>query len=87
MADKKKIYVGTLDRFGYVLMSVGFTEKEARDALEKEYVKTYKIRNNGSNPKKDIFCYHTDGSASTYYECAMEELYINEMEVGKVEWT
>lgn len=84
--DKPKVYVGKLYRFGYELMAVGFTEKEVRDAIEKEYVKTYKIRNNGSNPKKDIFCYYTNGGSGTYYDVAMEEVGIYEMEVGKVEW-
>lgn len=83
----QKIYVGRLERFGYELISVGFTEKEARDSLEKEYVSAFKKRNNGVHPKKEICSYYSDGTKASYYEVAMEEIYVCEMEVGKVEWT
>ena len=78
------IYEGTLDRFGYDLKVICNTEKECIDKLLKEYVRAYKQRNGGENPRKEIaYDRHSD---KTYYEEAKEDIIISEYEIGKVEW-
>lgn len=78
---KDSIWLAELDRFGYTLRVVGRTKEEARDALIKEYVKTYKEWN-GIHPKKDIF--YGDRS---YYDSAVDEICPLELQFGEVDWT
>lgn len=78
---KNSVWYGELDRFGYVLKVVGKTEEEVRDALSKEYIKSYK-QINGSDPRKDP----TYFNESTYYDSAMEDMNVWEMTFGEVEW-
>ena len=80
---KNSVWYGELDRFGYVLKTVGATEKEVRDALSKEYIRAYKDIN-GTDPRKDLTYYYND--ESTYYDSAMEEMSVWEMTFGEVEW-
>lgn len=75
------VWLGELDRFGYTLRVVGATEAEARDALSKEYIKSYK-QINGSSPKKD-----RNGWGDTYYDSAMNDISVMELEFGEVDWT
>lgn len=77
-----KVFIGQLERFGYTLTVVSATEKEAREALLKKYVKAYKARN-GVHPKYESDCY---SSYSSYYDCAKEEMYIEEVELNQVLW-
>lgn len=79
----KKIYMATLDRFGYELTVIAKTEKEAIDALMEEYVRAYKVRN-GYDPREDI-AYEYGGDRS-YYEVAKGDIGIYDFELGKVEW-
>ena len=81
MAEKKKIFVGFLDRFGYELTAAGFTESEVRKTLTKEYIETFKKYNNGLHPKNETLPW---GGSSL--DSALEEMNIWEMEEGKVEW-
>ena len=78
---KNSVWVGELDRFGYVLKTVGRTEEEAREALSNEYIKTYKDIN-GTDPKED----YVDFVKTSYYDSAMEDINIWEATFGKVEW-
>lgn len=72
MADNK-IFVGTLERFGYELRVVTNSEAEARKLLMKEYKKAYEEINH---------CKLTKEAIST----AEDELFIEEVTLGKVEW-
>ena len=76
----EKVYLGQVERFGYVLTAVGRTEKEVKDALLKEYRKAYKDIN-GIDPKTDVTV-----SGRPFQEVFLEELDIEEMEFGKVVW-
>lgn len=78
---KKSVWVATIDRFGYDLTVVEETEDKAREALIKEYIRTYKKYNNGSNPATD-----DGGWGRTYLEVMEEEIDCTEMTFGKVEW-
>ncbi len=78
-----KIYIGTLDRFGYELTVVCNTEPECKDELLKEYVKAYKKRN-GGNPRKEIA--YDRHSENSYYIEAEEDIVIREYTIGKVVW-
>ena len=79
--DTNRIYYGQLERFGYTLTAVGRSESEVRKALAREYVRAYKEANNGANPKEDYW----DGGRS-YYDVAMDEMYVDAFIPGKVEW-
>lgn len=80
---KESVWIGELDRFGYVLKVVGRTEKEVMDALSKEYIRTYKDIN-GCDPRKDLTYYYDD--TSTYYDSAMSDVSVLEMTFGQVLW-
>lgn len=83
MAKKTdSVWLGELYRFGYTLQVVGRTEEEVRDALMREYVRTYKQINDGADPKEDEWY---DGES--YYDEAVECIELTEMTFGKVEWT
>lgn len=75
------VYIAEVDRFGYTLRCVGRTEEEARKVLEHEYVKTYK-KYNGKHPKDDMFPL----SDMSYYEAFLDDLSVEKVRLGKVEW-
>ena len=79
-----KVYIGTLDRFGYDITVVCKTEQECKDKILEEYVKAYKSRNNDSDPCEDIA--YGRHSENTYYAEAEEDIEIREYTLGKVEW-
>ena len=81
MAKNNKVYIATVDRFGYDLTVVGRTEKEAKDALIEEYIKVYQKRN-GTSPDEDLHM----RSCGSYLDYMEEDIEINEYEFGKVEW-
>ena len=68
-----KIYVGELERFGYTLRYFGHSEAEVRKALMNAYVKGYNYCN-GVNPDK------------AEKKTADDEMFIEEITFGKVEW-
>lgn len=68
-----KIFVGELDRFGYVLRYFGNSEEEVRKALMKCYIKAFKDINGVSPDKEEK-------------KCADDEMFIEEVKLGKVEW-
>ena len=72
MADTK-IFIGTLDRFGYELRVVTNSEAEARKLLMREYKRAYEEINH---------CRLTKEAINT----AEDELFIEEVTFGKVEW-
>ncbi len=73
MEKMKKIYIGTLYRFGYDLQVVALTEAEVKKALKAEYMKAYK-EINGCNPSIEE------------KEHMIEDIEIWEAEIGKIEW-
>ena len=77
----KKVYLGTLYRFGYNLQVVAKSEKEVKDLLMAEYLKTYFEWNDGEDPREEESIYGT-----TLYEEAEEDIEVYECELGKVEW-
>lgn len=77
----KKIYIGSLYRFGYDIQVAAKTEKEVKELLMAEYLKTYLEWNDGEDPREE-----ESEWGNTYYENAEECIEIVEMELGKVEW-
>lgn len=77
----KKIYICELERFGYTLTAAGETEEQAKKTIIKEYVKTYKQWNDGEDPRKEECKYGV-----SYYDEMIEDLYVYELPIGKVEW-
>lgn len=80
----ERLFLGTLDRFGYELTVIAHTEEECKKALMKEYLRVFKRDNPNLNPKKDLW--DERYSDMTFYEAAMNDIGFVEMEVGKVEW-
>ena len=68
-----KIYVGTLDRFGYVLRVIATSKAEAKKLLVAEYKEAYEEINH-CRPSKETF------------RIAKDEIFVDEVEIGKVEW-
>ena len=68
-----KIYVGTLDRFGYVLRVIATSKAEAKRLLIAEYKNAYEEINH-CRPSKETF------------KIAKDEIFVDEVEIGKVEW-
>lgn len=79
MAKKEKVYLATVDRFGYDLTVVGKTAWEAKSALLEEYRKQY-IKINGSDPSEDEY------RGKTFQDRFLEDMNITEMELLKVVW-
>ena len=77
-AKKNGVWFASLERFGYNLSVVGQTEKECRDALEKEYKRVYMDINGNSD--------FEDEEDKEYLETAMEEMYCDFWEFGEVQW-
>ena len=77
----KKVYLATLDRFGYTLQVVARSEEEAKTQLMAEYLKTYLKWNGGSDPREE-----PNRWGGTDYTNAEEDIEVTEMTFGKVEW-
>lgn len=75
---KVGVWVAELERFGYSLRTVGRTEKECRDAMSAEYIKTYAIYNGSFDME--------DEEDKEYYDYAMDEIYCDFIPYGKVVW-
>lgn len=82
MANRKYIYFAEIERFGYTLQCIGFTEEEVRENLINEYIKAY-TRINGIDPREDE---ETDYFGENYFKTFLDELNIEKRELGKVEW-
>ena len=80
MAKKEKVYLATVDRFGYDLTVVGKTAWEAKSALLEEYRKQY-IKINGTDPTEDEW-----DDDKSYQDLFLEDMDITEMELLKVVW-
>ena len=81
--DKKNgVYLGTLDRFGYELSCVGKTKKQVVDAIMKNYEEAYKRSNDGLDPRKA----HSYVAGSSDYAVAKNDIGVEWMEIGVVEW-
>ena len=70
----KGVWIGELERFGYMLRVISKTEEEAFIALSDEYKKTYKTRN-GSKPDTQTFA------------SAVRDMSISFVKFNEVEWT
>ena len=77
----KKIYLGQLERFGYMMTAIGTTRKEVEKTLLEEYMRSYE-KINGADPREE----KAYGDDQTYYDVAKDELYITEMTAGTVYW-
>ena len=82
----KKVYVAFLNRFGYDLTVAAQTKKDAIDALMAEYADAYKKMNDGEDPEKEISDSIWNDEGKTFYEMAKEDIIIEELTLGKVEW-
>lgn len=74
-----KVYFCEVERFGSYFRCAGRTEDEVKKAMIKEYVRVYKQRN-GVDPRRG------DEVDKEYFNTFLEELYIEELIFGKVEW-
>lgn len=74
------MFYAVVDRFGYEYMTIGRTKKAVKETMSKWYLDTYKLMNDGADPRKD-FDYHTDISN---YDVFMDELGINEIKYNEV---
>lgn len=91
MTEADKIWFSETERFGYTLQCVGRTEKEVVNSIIEEYVRAYKIRNNGIDPRAEYLLKlkgsdEYDEYAAEDFEVFRDELYVEEREFGKVEW-
>lgn len=77
-----EIYIGTLERFGDIMLCVGTTKKQVVDSIMSEYDRVYKRLNN-EDPKKN-FTYNDNQSD---YAIAKENISIRKLAMGKVEFT
>lgn len=80
MQGKPTVFVSQLERFGYTLEAIGRTQKEAESALLSEYYRVYK-EENGIAPDEDWL-----DDERTYWSLAKEEIFTEEVELGKVRW-
>ena len=80
MAKRKYVYYAEIERFGYTLSTIALTEEEARDAITKEYVDSFK-KENGKHPSKSIAY-----GDRTYMDIFNDELCVTKREFGKVAW-
>ncbi len=100
MANRKYVYFGMIDRFGYDINCIALTEKECRDAIIKEYIRVYK-QENGTDPQKaynwmkeheddenieEYDEYYEYNEDARYFENFLEELIIAKQKLGKVCW-
>lgn len=84
---KNKVYMASFYKFGYDLTVAGHTKREAIESLMAEYVKTYKLQNDGNDPREDEKYWNPlDGKSISYYDDAKEDIEVREFEFGKVEW-
>lgn len=91
MAKRKYVWFAEVNRFGYFLQCIGNSESEVRDAIIEEYVRAYKTRNDGADPRAEYLLKQNgsdeyNAEDADYYEWFIEELYIEKRELGKVEW-
>ena len=88
----KTVWFCEIERFGYTLQVIGRTKEVVREAMIKEYVRAYKRQNNGADPQKAYLLKKSGSSEydsvdADYFETFLDELYVEEREFGKVEWT
>ena len=72
-----KVYVATLDRFGYEMRTVATTEKQARENIVKAYITAYK-NTNGIDPRQSTY-------GKEDYKTAKEEIYVDEYNLAENE--
>lgn len=88
----KTVWFCETERFGHTLQVIGRTKEEAREAMIKEYVRAYKRQNDGADPQQEYLLKQSgsdeySAADADYFEIFLDELYIEEREFGKVEWT
>lgn len=85
-----KVWVAQLERFGYTLLCVEKTKQKAVDAMSREYIKTYFNWNkhdgnlSGYETAEDMVA--NDEEFKEYYKCAMDEMFVTDLEYGEVDW-
>ena len=84
-----KVWVAQLERFGYTLLCVEKTKQKAFDAMSREYISTYYKWNKADkniNWESAEEMVEKDEEFKEYYQCAMDEMYITDLEYGQVDW-
>lgn len=81
---RKYVYMATLDRFGYDLIVIDTTEEKAIEAIKAEYIRAF-MDMNGIHPDDEECDWGSDGR--TWLEMAMEDISVEKMTLGKVEWS
>ena len=93
MAERKYVWYCEMDRFGSTYKVIGRTEEEARNAMIECYIKTFKQYNEGINPKEEYEIslkanedeFYDEESAECYKNF-IDELYVEKLEFGIVDW-
>lgn len=74
MAKKEELYIGELERFGYVLRVVCKTREQCEYALITEYLHAYRKRNRHNPSEEEL-------------EAVDDDMYVSALELGKVDWS
>lgn len=80
MQGRPTVFISQLERFGYTFEAVGRTAKEAETAVLSKYFELYKDIN-GNPPDVEWV-----DDRHTYWSLAKEEIFTEEVELGKVRW-
>lgn len=81
---KSSVWVGELDRFGCTMTVVGKSEEDVKEALMGAYEKTYRDLNDDADPREDKDERFYDDKS--YYDNALEDIFVRELVFGRVEW-
>lgn len=81
-ATGQKIYMGELDRFGYMLTCIDKTKKACEQALMDEYERAYKHQNGGMDPRDS----NEHDDKLNDYDYAKKDIVWTEMNLGNVDW-
>ena len=74
------MYIAQLDRFDEIIIAIGNTEKEARDAVIKKYIEIFKECNEGKHPSRIPFC------GRSYLAGAKDDVFVTDIEIGKAQF-
>lgn len=83
--EEKKLYIGSLYRFGYDMTVICEKKKDCIRLLMDEYVREWKKW----NPGTDCMTEESDKSwdaGKTFYQSAKEDIEIRELNLNKVTW-
>ena len=81
MERKNGVWIAELERFGYTLRAVCKTDTEAVNAVMSEYERAFKEENGYDPDEEDSY-----GDDRSYWDVALDEVYVRFVEFGKVNW-